>query len=122
MQDIPDGSRVPVWCAAVFLVVMPVTDAFAKSACPAYVELPSGSAFDIAHLVKDAGSPEAALGKVRDALARIDANGGCPHSVRPLVCQETVAVARKAMAALQACSSSFSALPPVQQNTRDAAR
>ncbi|ALP66163.1 hypothetical protein [Paraburkholderia caribensis] len=83
------------------LVATPV---HAESTCPDYVILPSGSVFNIARLIADTGSPEAALRKARGALNEIAANGGCPKSVRRAVCDETMAVAKKAVVALEACA------------------
>ena len=83
------------------LVATPV---HAESTCPDYVILPSGSVFNIARLIADTGSPEAALKKAKGALDEIAANGGCPKSVRRAVCDETMAVARKAVVALEACA------------------
>ena len=75
----------------------------AESTCPDYVVLPSGSAFNIARLIADAGSPQAALDKARSAVEQVSSNGGCPRSVRRAVCDETIAVAKKAIVALEAC-------------------
>ncbi|MBN3756323.1 hypothetical protein G3N95_25510 [Paraburkholderia sp. Tr-20389] len=75
----------------------------AESTCPDYVVLPSGSAFNIARLIADAGSPQAALDKARSAVEQVSSNGGCPRSVRRAVCEETMAVAKKAIVALEAC-------------------
>jgi hypothetical protein len=55
--------------------------------------------------LSDTGSPEAALGKIRAALAQMAAAGGCPKAEEPNACQETRALARKAIAALEACTS-----------------
>ncbi|HWT37760.1 MAG TPA: hypothetical protein VN289_15840 [Paraburkholderia sp.] len=92
------AALVPVTC-----VTLLATQVHAESTCPDYVVLPSGSAFNIARLIKDAGSPQAALDKARSAVAQVSSNGGCPRSVRRVVCEETMAVAKKAIVALEGC-------------------
>ncbi|MEM5338374.1 hypothetical protein [Paraburkholderia azotifigens] len=77
----------------------------AEPVCPAYVSLPTGRIFNLARLIADTGSPELAHRKIQDSLAQIMAVGGCPKAEEPDACQETVAVARKALAELQACTS-----------------
>jgi hypothetical protein len=79
------------------------TAAHAESTCPDFVMLPSGSVFNIAKLIADTGSPEAALSKARTAVDQVSSNGGCPSSVKREVCEETMAVAKKAVVALEAC-------------------
>ena len=103
---------VSVLCA----LILSSVDARAESVCPAYVELPTGSAFNLARLIADTGSPELALRKIRAALAQVSAAGGCPKAEEPSACQETLAVARKAMAALQACTAKPSPEETADQN------
>ncbi|CAD6550770.1 hypothetical protein ACFQ3P_24550 [Paraburkholderia sabiae] len=103
MQFIPGvmarvAALVPVTCATLL-----ATQVRAESTCPDYVVLPSGSAFNIARLIKDAGSPQAALDKARSAVEQVSSNGGCPRSVKRAVCEETMTVAKKAIAALEGC-------------------
>lgn len=85
------------------LAMLLATPARAESSCPDFVMLPSGSVFNIAKLIADTGSPEAALKKARTAVDQVSANGGCPSSVKRAVCEETMAVAKKAVVALEAC-------------------
>ncbi|MEM5339825.1 hypothetical protein [Paraburkholderia azotifigens] len=92
------AALLPVTCAMLL-----ATQARADSTCPDYVVLPSGSAFNIARLIKDAGSPQAALDRARSAVEQVSSNGGCPRSVRRAVCEETMAVAKKAIVALEGC-------------------
>ena len=80
--------------------------AHAETPCPGYVETDAGSAFDIASIIRDTGSPQSALDKVRNAVARIDAGGGCSIFRDRLACEETLTLANKAIAALQACAPS----------------
>jgi hypothetical protein len=94
----------------------------AESACPDYVSLPSGTVFNLAALIADAGSPEGALRKAQRALAQVGAYGGCPQSQELAVCEETLAVARKAIVALEACVSSESASGKVRENERAASK
>jgi hypothetical protein len=73
--------------------------------CPGYVETDGGSAFDVAAIVKDSGSPQSALERVRRAVSKIDAGGGCAIFANVHACEETVTLARKAIVALQACAA-----------------
>jgi len=100
--------------AGAMFVVLSAVDAPAGSVCPDYVSLPSGSLFNLARLIADKGSPEAALKRIRTALAEVTAAGGCPKAEEPNACQETLAVARKAMVALEACTST----PPPREAAR----
>ncbi|BAN26941.1 hypothetical protein [Caballeronia insecticola] len=79
--------------------------AHAQTQCPGYVETDAGSAFDIASIIKDTGSPQSALDKVRNAVARVNAGGGCSIFRDRLACEETLALANKAIVALKACAS-----------------
>ncbi|SAL00784.1 hypothetical protein AWB78_06013 [Caballeronia calidae] len=85
----------------------------AQTQCPGYVETDAGSAFDIASIIRDTGSPESALDKIRNAVARVNAGGGCAIFRDRLACEETLTLANKAIAALQACAS-----PTVPKNTK----
>ncbi|WP_244817812.1 hypothetical protein [Caballeronia sp. Lep1P3] len=77
----------------------------AQTTCPGYVETDAGSAFDVASIIKDSGSPQSALDRVRSAVSKIDAGGGCSMFANTRACEETVTLAKKAIVALQACSS-----------------
>lgn len=79
--------------------------AHAQTQCPGYVETDAGSAFDIASVIRDTGSPQSALDKVRRAVAKVNAGGGCSIFRDRLACEETLTLANKAIAALQACAS-----------------
>jgi hypothetical protein len=78
----------------------------AHAECPGYVETDAGSAFDIASIIRDTGSPQSALDKVRSAVARVNAGGGCSIFRDRLACEETLTLANKAIVALEACASS----------------
>ena len=73
-------------------------------ACPGYVETDAGSAFDVASIIRDAGSPQSALDKVRSAVAKVNAGGGCSIFRDRLACEETMTLANKAIVALQTCA------------------
>ncbi|MDR5734661.1 hypothetical protein QCE47_20335 [Caballeronia sp. LZ025] len=88
--------------AAVALLVIGVS---AHADCPGYVETDAGSAFNIAAIIKDSGSPQEALDKVRGAVSKINAGGGCAIFANKRACEETLSLARKAIVALQACSA-----------------
>lgn len=105
MRDLRKYFRGLPLVAPVALFSAPVVEAYAESVCPDYVVLPSGSAFNIARLIADTGSPEAALGKARAAVAQVNSSGGCGRLNRSAVCEETMAVARKAIVALEACAT-----------------
>ncbi|KMZ11713.1 hypothetical protein BHUM_04138c [Candidatus Burkholderia humilis] len=79
--------------------------AYGETPCPGYVETDGGSAFDLAAIIKDTGSPQSALTKVRSAVSKIDAGGGCAAFFDTHACEETLTLTHKAIAALQACSS-----------------
>ncbi|BCF91008.1 hypothetical protein [Paraburkholderia largidicola] len=106
--------------AAIALLL--ATPVHAESTCPDFVILPSGSVFNIAKLIADTGSPEAALKKAKGALDEIAANGGCPKSVRRAVCDETTAVARKAVVALEACAAHGPQADGVEKGGRTASK
>ncbi|WP_241023974.1 hypothetical protein [Burkholderia sp. Ac-20365] len=116
MQVIRSGFSHQRPVSVVFVLLLSSVDVCAESVCPAYVELPTGSAFNLARLIADTGSPELALRKIRAALAQVTAAGGCPKAEEPNACEETLAVARKAMAALQACTSHAPPEETAEQN------
>ncbi|EIM94238.1 hypothetical protein [Paraburkholderia hospita] len=115
------SALVPRLIPATFALLL-ATPVHAESTCPDFVILPSGSVFNIAKLIADTGSPEAALRKVRGALDEIAANGGCPKSVRRAVCDETMAVARKAVVALQSCAAHGPQADGVEKDGRSASK
>lgn len=94
-------SRRAPFIAAIGLVCVAV---HAQAQCPGYVETDAGSAFDLASIIRDTGSPQSALDKVRSAVAKVNAGGGCSIFRDRLACEETLALANKAIAALQACA------------------
>ena len=91
---------------AIAAIGMICVAAHAQTQCPSYVETDAGSAFDVASIIRDTGSPQSALDKVRSAVARVNAGGGCSIFRDRLACEETLALANKAIAALQACAAS----------------
>lgn len=95
------------WPAAGLLLIFVAVGARAKSPCPSWVVTRAGSAFNVAALISDSGSPEAALAKARNALARVNNGGGCEAiaSGDPAACDETIALAKKAIAALEECGT-----------------
>ncbi|KND59470.1 hypothetical protein BVER_03267c [Candidatus Burkholderia verschuerenii] len=58
--------------------------------------------------MQDAGSPQSALARIRGAVSKIDAGGGCSIFSDKHACEETLTLAHKAIVALQACSSAKS--------------
>lgn len=93
------------WPAAGLVLIVVAIGARAKPACPDWVVTRAGSAFNVAALISDNGSPEAALEKARNALARVNNGGGCESIVDPAACDETIALAKKAIAALEECGT-----------------
>ncbi|MGF6778589.1 hypothetical protein P3T21_003808 [Paraburkholderia sp. GAS334] len=82
-----------------------IAGAHARPACPELVTTPAGSVFNVAALIADNGSPEAGLAKIRSALAKIDAGGGCRIFSDIAACEETVALAKRTAAALEKCAA-----------------
>ena len=78
--------------------------------------------FNLAGLIADTGSPDNALRKARSLVAHINANGGCPQSEELAVCEEILAVTRKAIVALEACSSSGVPSVKMPENERTASK
>ncbi|WP_235023481.1 hypothetical protein [Caballeronia glebae] len=95
MRRLPAVAAISMICVA----------AHAQTQCPGYVETEAGSAFDIASIIRDAGSPRSALDKLRSAVAKVNAGGGCSIFRDRLACEETLTLANKAIVALQTCSS-----------------
>ena len=62
-------------CATLFAALVCMT-AYGETPCPGYVETDAGSAFDLASMIKDSGSPQSTLARVRGAVSKIDAGGG----------------------------------------------
>jgi hypothetical protein len=118
MQVIHNGFGHQKPMSVFFVLLLSTVDARAESVCPAYVSLPTGSIFNLARLIADAGSPELALRKIRAALAQVTAAGGCPKAEEPNACQQTLAVARKAMVALQDCTSTAPPEETAERNGR----
>jgi hypothetical protein len=115
MQSIALGQQRPQWCIAGLIAPLLLLSAYAQANCPAFVQLPSGTTFHLARLVSDRGSPEAALRAVREAIAVASADGGCPPYEEPAACTETLAVAKKAAAALEQCTAP---VPPAHRAQR----
>ncbi|RFU49871.1 hypothetical protein D0B32_05385 [Paraburkholderia sp. DHOC27] len=80
----------------------------AEPTCPGFVETHSGSTFNLAALIHDKGSPAAALDDARRAVSRVNAGGGCGIFKDPAACEETLAVAKLAIDALEACTGTRS--------------
>jgi hypothetical protein len=109
----------------VLVVAGPVSILIAGATCPTYVELPSGTVFDIARLVEDSGSAPDALAKARADVAQVNAFGGCSsleRSPRHKICQEVMAAANAAIAALEACVEEGSSNAPLDRNRRGVAK
>jgi hypothetical protein len=95
------GLRVSIVCSVAMTVM---TTARAEPSCPGFVETHSGSVFNLAALIRDKGSPAAALDDVRLAMSHVNAGGGCSIFKEPMACTETLALAKIASAALEACT------------------
>jgi hypothetical protein len=98
-------SRRRHWHVAALIATLITARAHAGSTCPNWVETPAGSAFNVAAVISDNGSPKAALAKIRVALSQMNAVGGCKAFGNSVACNETVALAHKAIAALEECTS-----------------
>jgi len=92
-----------------------VWSADAVSACPTVVTTPAGSAFDIASLVADNGSPQAALAKLRAALSKLGWGSRCSLLRDTQACNETVDIAKRAVVALEACAAASPRGPSVER-------
>jgi hypothetical protein len=112
MQTLFDESLRPRSRAVGLIAILFTVGAHAGSTCPDVVVSPSGSTFNVAALIEDTGSPEAALDKARTALSQVNSGGGCRLFEDIAACDETLLVAKKAIAALEACSA---AIPPKHQ-------
>jgi hypothetical protein len=105
LVDWSRGLRLPIACAMAMLLM---AGAHAESSCPALVETSSGSVFNLAALIHDKGSPAAALDDARLAVKRVNAGGGCGIFKDPAACDATIALAKKAIAALETCTGAKS--------------
>lgn len=99
--DIARGLILP---AAALCTTLFIADAHSKQACPQLVETRSGSVFNMSAFIKDNGSPKAALDEVRLDVSKINTGGGCSLFRNTAACEETLTLARQAIAALEACS------------------
>ncbi|WP_083654798.1 hypothetical protein [Burkholderia sp. SRS-W-2-2016] len=100
-------SRTARLVALAGFACLPVAKGHADDVCPTYVVLPSGTVFDVAKMIADSGSAARALARVRTDLGQIRHYGGCtsvPNSPRHAECEEIVAAAEKAIAALESCA------------------
>jgi hypothetical protein len=101
-----------LWPAAGLSLIFVAIGTHAKPACPDWVVTTAGSAFNVAALISDNGSPGAALEKARNALARVNNGGGCESIYDPAACEETIALAKKAIAALEECGTPNAPIKP----------
>jgi hypothetical protein len=115
MKHLLHLSRRSPWCAAALVTTLFTARAHADSLCPNWVETSSGSSFNISAVIADNGSPQAALVKIRAALAKMDAVGGCKALGNSLACIETAALAVKAIAALEECTSGRNSNEPAKK-------
>jgi hypothetical protein len=96
-------ARVRTASAAAFAALVCIA-AYGETPCPGYVETEAGSAFDLASVIRDSGSPQSALMRLRNAVSKVDAGGGCSIFRDTHACEETMTLAHKAIDALQACA------------------
>ncbi len=87
--------RLRRWQAAGLSSIVVAGGAYAKTTCPDWVVTRAGSAFNVAALISDSGSPQSALEKARNALMRVINGGGCQSTADPAACDETVVLAKK---------------------------
>jgi hypothetical protein len=99
--DVFSGLRSAIIGCALTLAA---SGAGAAPGCPKVITTPSGSVFDIASLISDNGSPEAALSKLRSLLSKLDGGARCNMLRDVNACNETVELAKRAVVALEACS------------------
>jgi hypothetical protein len=83
-----------------------VSTAGAASSCPTVITTPGGSAFDMASLISDNGSPAGALAKLRSVLSKLGWGSRCSMLRNVAACDETVELAKRAVVALEACAGS----------------
>ncbi|HEX7935497.1 MAG TPA: hypothetical protein VF573_20815 [Paraburkholderia sp.] len=100
--DVPNSLSVAI---AGLALTLAVSSAGAASNCPNVITTPAGSAFDLASLISDNGSPEAALTRLRSSLTRLDDGARCKMLRDVHACDETVELAKRAVVALEACSA-----------------
>ena len=101
--DVPGGLRTGTVGLTLAFVVY---TAGAASSCPTVITTPGGSAFDMASLISDNGSPAAALAKLRSVLSKLDWGSRCSMLRNVAACEETVELAKRAVVALEACAGS----------------
>ncbi|ALE54409.1 hypothetical protein C8K18_107165 [Paraburkholderia sp. GV068] len=92
-----------------------VSSADATSSCPTVITTPAGSAFDVASLISDNGSPQAALAKLRTMLSKLGGGARCKLLRDVVACNETVELAKRAAVALEACAGSAPPGPSVDR-------
>jgi hypothetical protein len=107
--------RLRRWQAAGLSSIVVAGGAYAKTTCPDWVVTRAGSAFNVAALISDSGSPQSALEKARNALMRVINGGGCQSIADPAACDETVVLAKKAIDALEACAPTNAPTTPAPQ-------
>jgi hypothetical protein len=105
MQTLLHRSLFSGWHTAGLIAMLYAAGIHAASSCPDVVISPAGSTFNVAALVADNGSPEAALGKARMALAQVDSGAGCHRFKDVAACNETIALAKQVIATLEACTA-----------------
>lgn len=81
-----------------------VSSADAGPSCPTVITSPAGSAFDMASLIADTGSPQAALTRLRAMLSKLGWGTRCTMLRDVNACNETVDLAKRAVVALEACA------------------
>jgi hypothetical protein len=99
--DVPGGLRTGTVGLTLALFV---SSAGAASNCPTVITTPAGSAFDMASLISDSGSPLAALAKLRSVLSKLGWGARCSMLRNVAACDETVELAKRAVVALEACA------------------
>ncbi|CAB3696986.1 hypothetical protein LMG27174_03461 [Paraburkholderia rhynchosiae] len=99
--NVPSGLRA---ATVGFALTLCVSSVGAVPACPKVITTPAGSAFDMASLISDNGSPEAALNRLRSVLSKLAWGARCNMLRDVAACDETVELAKRAVVALEACA------------------
>lgn len=105
------------------LLAVASTHALGQSSCPQFVELQSGTSLNLARLILDTGSPEAALRRLRVLFGEAS-DRGCPPRNKQVECEETLAVTKKAISTLERCvpGSQQGSQPGPQPTSRPASK
>jgi hypothetical protein len=111
-----------LWPAVCLSATLFAADIHSAEVCPQLVESRAGSVFNMSAFIRDNGSPEAALNTARAAVLKVSRGGGCGIFNNVAACEETLTLARVAIAALQACIASTANKNPQENGGAKAAK